>query len=78
MSEWCDFWGKRLNPSRTETIIVSGSHTIHLQSPPLTVGGTLLKESDDLDILGLTVDYKMSWRRVFARFPEQLLKDLVP
>ena len=34
--------------------MVSGSRTMHPQSPPLTIGGTALKESDDLVILGVT------------------------
>ena len=36
--------------------IVSRSRTMHSQSPPLTIGGTVLKESDDLVILGVTFD----------------------
>ena len=39
--------------------IVSRSRTTHPQSPPLTIGGTVLKESDDLVILGVTFDSKM-------------------
>ena len=50
-SEWCDLWGMKLNASMTKTIIVSTSRTMHPQSPPLTIGGTVLKESDDLVIL---------------------------
>ena len=30
------------------------------QSPPLTVGGTVLKESVDLDLLGVSFDSKMT------------------
>ena len=48
VSEWCDLWGMKLNASKTKTIIVSRSRTIHSQSPPLTSGGTAGKESDDL------------------------------
>ena len=33
------------------TMILSRSRTMHPQSLPLTIGGTVLKESDDLDIL---------------------------
>ena len=44
-------------------MIVSMSWTIHLQSPPLTIGGTVLKESDDLDILEVTFDYKMIFEK---------------
>ena len=51
VSEWCDLWGMKLNPSKTKTMIVSRSCTMHPQSAPLTIGGTVLKESDDLVIL---------------------------
>ena len=51
VSEWCDLWGMKLNASNTKTMIVSRSGTMHPQSPPLTIGGTVLKESDDLVIL---------------------------
>ena len=50
VSEWCDIWGMKLNASKTKTMIVSRSHTMHPQSPPLTIGRTVLKKSDDLDI----------------------------
>ena len=40
-----------LNASKTKTMIVSRSHTMHPQSPALTIDGTVLKESGDLVIL---------------------------
>ena len=54
VNEWCDLWGMKLNAYMTKTMIVSRSLTVHPQSPPLTIGGTVLKESDDLVILGVT------------------------
>ena len=36
---------------------------MHPQSRPLTIGGTVLKESDDLDILGVTFDSKMTFEK---------------
>ena len=36
---------------------------MHPQSPPLTIGGTLLKESDDLVILGVSFDSKMTFEK---------------
>ena len=54
VSEWCDLWGMKLNASKTKTMLVrlvSRSRTMHPQSPALTIGGTVLKESDDLVIL---------------------------
>ena len=61
VSEWCDLWGMKLNVSKTKTVIVSRSHTMHPQSSPLTIGGTVLKESDDLVIFGVTFDSKMTF-----------------
>ena len=39
--QWCDLWGMKLNASKTKTMIVSRSRTMHPQSPPLTIGGTV-------------------------------------
>ena len=36
---------------------------MHPQSPPLTIGRTVLKESDDLVILGVTFDPKMTFEK---------------
>ena len=67
VSEWCDLWshqrGMKLNASKIKTMIVSRSRTMHPQSPPLTIGGTVLKESDDLVILGVTFDSKMTFEQ---------------
>ena len=63
VSEWCNLWGMKLNASKTKTMMVSRSRTMHPQSPPLTVGGTVLKESDDLDILGVTFDSRMTFEK---------------
>ena len=57
----------KLKASKTMTTIVFRSRTVHPQSPPLTIGRTVLKESDDLVILGETFDSRMTF--------EQLLKD---
>ena len=57
----------KLNESKTKTMIVSRSRTMHPQSPAITIGGTVLKESDDLVILGVTFDEVI----------EQLLNGLV-
>ena len=60
VSEWCDLLGMKLNASKTKTMLVSRFRTMHPQSPPLTIGGTVLKESDDPVILGVTFDSKMT------------------
>ena len=53
----------KLNASKTKTMIVSRSRTMHPQLPPLTIGGTVLKDSDDLVILGVTSDSKMTFQK---------------
>ena len=63
VSEWCDDWGKILNVSKTKTMIVSRLQTMHPHSPPLTISGTVLKVSDDLAILGVTFDSKMTFEK---------------
>ena len=50
VNAWCGLWGIKLNASKTKTMIVSRSCTMHPQSPPLTIDGTVLNESDNLDI----------------------------
>ena len=63
VSEWCDLWGMKLNASKTKTMIVSRSRIMHPQSPPLTIGRTVLKESDDLVILGVAFHSKMTFEK---------------
>ena len=35
VSKWSDLWGMKLNASKTKTMIVSRSRTVHPQSPPI-------------------------------------------
>ena len=63
VSEWGDLWVMKLNASKTKTMIVSGSRTMDPQSPALTIGGTVLKQSDDLVILRVTFDSKMTFEK---------------
>ena len=51
----------KFNGSKTKTMIVTKSRTMHPQSPALASGGTVLKESDDLVILGVTFYSKMTF-----------------
>ena len=54
-SMWCNPCDMNLNASKIKTMIVSTSGTIRPQSIPLTRDGTVLKESVDLVILGVTL-----------------------
>ena len=55
--------GDEIDASKAMTMIVSRCRTMHPQSPPLTIGGTVLKESDDLVSLGVTFDSKMTFEK---------------
>ena len=65
VSEWYYLCRIKLNASKTKTIIVSRSLTMHPKSPSLTIGRTVLKESDDLVILGVTFNSKMTFEKHF-------------
>ena len=62
----------KLNASKTKTMIVSRSRTMHPQSPALTIGGTVLKEPDDLVILGVTFDSKMTFEKHLRCFQSSI------
>ena len=51
VNEWCNILGAKLNVSKTKTMIVFMSRILHYQSPQLTIGGTVLKEAEHLDLL---------------------------
>ena len=53
----------KLNASKTKTMIVSRSCTVHPLLTPLTLDGTVLKESADLVILGVTFNAKMTFEK---------------
>ena len=46
------------NASKAKIIQVSRPLSMHPHSPPLTIAGTVLKEFDELNILGVTFDSK--------------------
>ena len=48
---------------------VSRSRTMHPHPPPLTIDTTMLKESDDLDILGVTFDSKLTFEKHLRSVP---------
>ena len=52
VSVWCNLCGIKLYASKTKTMIVSRSCTVHPQLTPLTLNGNVPKESADLVILG--------------------------
>ena len=68
VSEWCDLSGMKFRASKTKAMIVSRSCTMQPQSPPLTIGGTALREFDDLFIFGVTFDSKMTFENPIKNY----------
>ena len=60
---WCDLFGMKFYASKIKTMIVSGSCTIHPQSTPMSLDGTLLEVSGDLVLFGVTFDAKMTFEK---------------
>ena len=63
VSVLCDMSGMKLNTSKTKTMLISRSITVHRQLTTLTLDGTVMKESADLVILGVTFDAKMTFEK---------------
>ena len=60
VSVWRNLWGMKLNVNKTKTMIVFRSRTVHHLLTPFTLDGTVVKESADLVILGVTFDAEMT------------------
>ena len=60
---WCNLWGMRLNPNKTQSMIVSRSRTEFPPHPDLLVGSTSLNSCDSFKILGVMFDSKFTFKR---------------
>ena len=63
ISTWCNLWGMRLNPYKTQSMIVSRSRTVFPPHPNLSVGSTSLNSCDSFQILGVMFDSKFTFER---------------
>ena len=63
ISTWCNLWGMRLNPNKTQSMIVSRSRTVFPPHPDLLVGSTSLNSCDFFKILGVMFDSKFTFER---------------
>ena len=63
ITDWCERWMMKLNPTKTKTLIVSRSRTPDPPHIDLELGGVVLPVSDSLVILGVTFDSKMTFER---------------
>ena len=63
ISTWCDLWGMRLNPNKTQSMVVSRSRTVFPLHPDLLVGSTSLNPCEFFKILGVMFDSKFTFER---------------
>ena len=60
LSNWCNKWKIKLNPSKTQVGLFTNSNTA--KEITLNLGRVPLKVSNEIKFLGLTFDSKLTWR----------------
>ena len=63
ISTWCNLWGMRLNPNKTQSIIVSRSRIVFPAHPDILAGSTSLNSCDFFKILGVMFHSKFTFDR---------------
>ena len=63
INEWCRVWGMKLNPAKTQSMIVGRSRTLVPSHPDLIIDGTVVSNSDCFKILGVTFDKKLTFEK---------------
>ena len=78
ISTWCNLWGMRLNPNKTQSMIVSRSRTVFPPHPDLLASSTSLNSLVNfLKFLALRLTASLLLRGTFVPFLLRLLKRLV-
>ena len=60
---WCSLWGMKLNPSKTQSMIVSRSRTINPSHPDLYINNVILDTCSSFKILGIMFDSKFTFEQ---------------
>ena len=63
INNWCTLWGMKLNPNKTQSMIVSRSRTLYPNHPDLLINGVVLSTCDSFKILGVLFDSKFTFER---------------
>lgn len=63
INDWYNTWGMKLNAEKTKTMSISRSRTAFPRSPPLTIDNIILQDSTAFNILGVTIDSKLTFQR---------------
>ena len=60
---WCNLWGMKLNPKKTQSMIVSRSRTLNPVHPDLSIGNVVLDTCSSCKILGVIFDSKFTYEK---------------
>ena len=63
INEWCKLWGMKLNPNKTQSMIVSRSRTLIPNHPDLSIEDIILPTCDSFKILGVLFDSKFTFEK---------------
>ena len=63
INDWCKLWGMKLNPIKTQSMIVSRSRTLVPNHPDLVIDDTVLNICDSFKILGILFDSKFTFEK---------------
>jgi hypothetical protein len=79
VQQWADTWCAKFNATKTHALTISHAHdetNRHQQQPPLFLDGSRLEEVEQLTIVGLTINRRLTWgdhvRKVAMRTGQQI------
>ena len=77
ISAWCSLWGMRLNPKKTQSMIVSKFMIVSPTHPDLFVDSTSLNLYDSFKILGVMFDSKFTFERYISSISSSVAQKIV-
>ena len=63
IGDWCRLWGMKLNPTKTQSMIISRSRTLFPRHPDLLLNNVVLNTCDSFKILGILFDSKFTFEQ---------------
>ena len=63
INDWCNLWGMKLNPTKTQSMIVSRSRTLFPDHPDLFLNNFVLSTCNSFKILGVLFDSKFTFEQ---------------
>ena len=63
INDWCNLWGMKLNPTKTQSMIVSRSRTLLPEHPDLLLNNVVLSTYSSFKILGILFDSKFTFEQ---------------